>query len=390
MKTKDVIIFAGALYDDQLWTNRQHIATQLADRGWRVLYVEPRIFVLTRLLHRRARYSSLVRAFQGPLVRWRPRANLWVVTQTNSIPGSRRWAPVARFNHFVNAPCIRWHARRLGFSNPALLIYDTEAAEFLDDFPASRVVYDCVDDHRSQAGVRRNQGLVDREEAALVARAAAISVTTQPLLERLSTPHGTAQLVPNAADIVAFLDAPKAEPADIAAIPHPRIGTVGALDAYKLDVQLIAAAAVRHPDWHFVLVGPRGYAGRAERAEVAALENFPNIHFLGPKPRADVPAYVHGFDVTMIPYRANAYNAASFPLKFWEFMASGKPVVISGLPALAQYGQLVDVTHTPAEFSAAIEERLRDPARGQAARVTEAARHRWETRVAQIERLLTD
>lgn len=390
MTTKNVIIFAGALYDAPLWTNRQHIATRLAERGWRVLYVEPRLWLGRMALRFHGTQGVLrwvVRATY-PFT-WRVAPNLWVVAQTNVLPGARRWPWIGTLNHRGwNAGAIRRHARRLRFHDPALLIYDTEAAEFLDDFPRSRVVYDCVDDHRSQAGVKRNQSLVDREEAALVARAATISVTTQPLYQRFSKVHDDVRLVPSAADVEAFLRPSEDEPADLMTIPHPRIGTVGALDAYKLDVPLLAVVAERHPEWNFVLVGPRGYAGVMERAEVDALHALPNIYFLGPKPRAAVPAYVHGFDVTIIPYRANAYNTASFPLKFWEFMASGKPVVVSGLPALEHYRALAPVVTTPDECTAAVQAALHDPTRGQAARVTEAKRHHWTARVEAIERLL--
>ena len=112
------------------------------------------------------------------------------------------------------------------------------------------------------------------------------------------------------------------------------------------------------------------------------------MHFLGPKPRGEVPAYVHAFDVAAIPYRDSRYNRSSFPLKFWEFVASGKPVVVSGLPSLARYRSLIFMARTPAEFASAVHEALRDPRKGMADRVAEARRHNWNGRVDRIEQLL--
>lgn len=387
LASKDVIVFAGALYDAPLWTNRQHIATRLAEHGWRVLYVEPRLFLWRQLLGRfpgtRGRWSWLLRHISPQRVR----PNLWVQAQANLIPGSRRGRALGRLNHRLwNAWHVRLHAWELGFGSPVLLMYDTEAAEFLDDFPSARVVYDCVDDHRAQAGVDRNPALVEREEGMIAARADAIAVTAEPLFNRFTTVHRNVHRVPNAADVEAFLD-PRPEPSDLAGIPHPRIGTVGALDAYKIDVDLLKTVAAQHPEWHVVLVGPVEYAG-GRTDGVRSLRRYVNIHVLGLKPHPEIPAYVHAFDVAMIPYRESAYNRSSFPLKFWEFMASGKPIVASGVPALAPYAALARLVQTPDEFAGAIQEALRDPWRGSEARVTEARRHGWETRVAAIERLL--
>lgn len=390
---REVIVFAGALYDAPLWTNRQHIARRLADRGWRVLYVEPRLLLWTQLFgwgpKVQRSLGEVGRWLLRQTVPWRAHPNLWVQAQANLIPGSRRKRALGRLNHLLwNAWHVRRHAWELGFEDPILLIYDTEAVEFLDDFPGARVVYDCVDDHRAQAGVDRSAALVEKEEAAISARADAVAVTTQPLLDRFRRLNRNVHLVPNAADVQAFLS-PRPEPADLRPIPHPRIGTCGALDAYKLDVDLLRAVAAAHPDWHFVLVGPVDVVG-VGRAAVKNLRTFPNVHFLGPKPHRGVPAYVHGFDVALIPYRESAYNRASFPLKFWEFMASGKPIVASGLPALASYRSLIALVRTSEEFSQAVKGALRDPTTGAAGRIAEAKRHGWENRVDAIEQLLTE
>ncbi len=397
--TKDIIIFAGALYDAPLWTNRQHVATQLAQRGWRVLYVEPRLFVWRQLFGAfrgtRGRWQWLRRRW----VLWQPQPSLWVTSQLNCIPGSRRWSWIGALNHrSVNRWSVRHHAQALGFRNPVLLFYDTEAAEFLDDFPDSRVIYDCVDDHRVQAGVERSAARVEDEERRIAERAAAIAVTTQPLRERFSKTHKNIHLIPNAADIQAFSKQPVREPDDVVNIPHPRVGTVGALDVYKVDLELLGRVARQHADWHIVLVGPVDYSHTGGAQSVRRLSELPNVHFLGPKSREEVPAYVHAFDVAMIPYRESPYNRASFPLKFWEFLAAGKPVLASGLPSLEPYRHLVTLASSPESFARGIQEALNHGVAGKSAsakatadkeaRIAEAQKHSWESRVDALEQLL--
>ncbi|MDP3685374.1 MAG: glycosyltransferase, partial [bacterium] len=177
-------------------------------------------------------------------------------------------------------------------------------------------------------------------------------------------------------------------PQDIAHIPHPRIGTVGALDAYKVDIELLEAIAREHPDWHLVLVGPVDYSETGDAENVRKLGQLPNVHFLGPKPREEVPAYVHAFDVAIIPYRESPYNAASFPLKFWEFLATGKPVVASGLPSLEPYRHLVTLVSSPEAFVRGIQDALEHGAESREVRVAESKRHTWESRLNVIEKLV--
>lgn len=386
----DIVIFAGALYDSKLWTNRQQIATRLAERGHRVFYVEPRHFWLTMLLGqfpgRGSRWSWFVRSHWP----WRVRENLWVVSQFNVIPWSREVAWISQLNHWLNAPCLILRLFLKKFKNPAVLIYDTEAAQYLNDFKKSKIVYDCVDDHRVQAGVNRNPARVQKEEEKIAERADAISVTTDILFARFEKLNKNVVLVPNAADINLFKDYAGSEPEDLKKIPHPRIGTVGALDIYKVDFEMLLRVAAKHAEWNFVLVGPVDFVGlKKEETKVSELERMPNVHFLGAKQTADVPAYVHNFDVAIIPYVKSDYNDASFPLKFWEFMVSGKPVVASNLPTLSRYQYLFSLTRNEEEFERGIIKALQENEKNNnASRVAEAKQHDWSKRVDAIEKLL--
>jgi glycosyltransferase involved in cell wall biosynthesis len=179
-------------------------------------------------------------------------------------------------------------------------------------------------------------------------------------------------------------------PEDFRGLPRPVIGFLGAVSGYKLDIEWLLALARRHREASLVLVGPVGVGDKTTDVGVLAAE--PNVHLLGHRPYETLPSYVKGFDVAVIPYKQNDYTANVFPIKFFELLASGKPVVISPLPALADYYDRVEVARSAEEFVAACERALLDPARGQGARLALAAENTWEHRVermmAHVERAL--
>jgi len=385
---RDVIIFAGALYDSKLWTNRQQIATRLAERGHRVFYVEPRHFWLTMMIGQFPGSGSCWQWLMRSHWPIEVRENLWVISQFNVVPWSREVLWISLLNHWLNAPTVHLHAFMKRFKDPAIIIYDTEAAQYLGRFPKSKIIYDCVDDHRVQAGVNRNPERVEAEEVLIAKSADAISVTTEILYERFSKLNKNVVLVPNAADINLFKNYAGMEPIDLKNIPHPRIGTVGALDIYKVDFEMLLRVAIRHPEWNFVMVGPVGTLGDKQGTGIRRLKGLSNVHFLGEKTKDEVPAYVHNFDVAIIPYVKSDYNDASFPLKFWEFMVSGKPVVASNLPTLSKYQYLFSLTRNEEEFEKGIVTALQENEKNNVPRIAEAELHDWSKRVDAIEKLL--
>ena len=385
-----IICFAGAPFDQTTWTNRQQIMSRVA-KFYPVLYVEPRVWIIRYLWQHRTEWRQLV-AFLKRIV-WHERRTdkLFIKSQWNIIPGSRELEPIALINHLINRPNVLACARLLGFHAPAKLviwIYDTEAAEYLSAFAGARVLYDCVDDHAAQAGVDRNPRRVEEEEQALLARADLVTVTSRRLLELKGSRNPHAQLVLNAGDVELYARPAGPAPAYLANLPRPIVGSVGALDAYKFDFDLLYETACSRPAWSFVFVGAPVIDQRAEG--LGRLKQLSNVHIIGTMPRQKVPAYVAMYDVCLIPYRASRYNAASFPLKFWEFMASGKPIVVTGLPELEEYREFIGYAENTASFIMAIEQALRDGRAGSPRRQSLAAEHSWDKRVATLLKLLTE
>lgn len=392
--TWNITCFAGAEYTQPTWTNRQHIMSRVSDQH-RVLYVEPRVWVLRYVLKRLTKPSEIMQFIKQVFWYQQHGSNLYVISQWNLIPGSREYGWVALLNHYLNRWCVLSKAWWLGFreGTQVMWIYDTEAAEYLTAFSEALVMYDCVDNHAVQAGVSRNPKRVHAEEHRIFQHADIVTVTSRALFNMKKDQHKNVHLVLNAGDVELFgrpasAEARHSASRELQAIPHPVIGSVGALDSYKVDFELLKSVASTHPDWQFVFVG----APMVEQSTPALtdLVKLPNVHITGTVMRNNVPAYVDYFDICIIPYRASAYNKASFPLKFWELMATGKPLIVSGLPELKEYEDLIGYSHSSKEFEQLIEEWLRHQTLGEIKRKELAKGHGWDTRVEHLLALIHD
>jgi glycosyltransferase involved in cell wall biosynthesis len=168
----------------------------------------------------------------------------------------------------------------------------------------------------------------------------------------------------------------------VAALPAPRIVFTGAIVSIKLDFPLIAELARLRPSWSFALVGPVGPGD--PRTDVSQLAAEPNVHLLGARAYRDLPAVLRAADAGLIPYAANQLTASIFPMKVYEYLAAGLPVVATPLPALAG---VADVATAPdaAGLAALLDDALAgDSPEARADRSARAAAHSWERRLDEI------
>ena len=174
-------------------------------------------------------------------------------------------------------------------------------------------------------------------------------------------------VLPNAMAADIYLeDQDATEPADLADIPHPRVGFVGNLDAERIDYPGLVAFAKTRPDVHLVFVGP----WNGPDLHKVAFEAQPNIHLLGRRDQRACPAYLRNYDICMIPFALNEQTASIYPLKINEYLAIGKPVLATPfsddiqdfrqnitLAPIGMWGELVESTiagHTDAQREANI------------------------------------
>jgi glycosyltransferase involved in cell wall biosynthesis len=182
---------------------------------------------------------------------------------------------------------------------------------------------------------------------------------------------------------------PRPEPADLARIPHPRIGYVGRIKQ-QLDLSLLRSLARRHAQWSFVLVGPVENLGPSEGI-MRELSAMPNVHLLGPKPVHLLPDYTQHLDVCMLCYEVTGYTKFIYPLKLHEYLASGRPVVGSAIESLREFAEVVRVAEGADEWSSALSDALQPSASsaGEIGRRQRIARkHDWNSLVHVIARTM--
>jgi UDP-galactopyranose mutase len=234
--------------------------------------------------------------------------------------------------------------------------YTPMALEFTTHLRPAATVYDCMDELSAFADAPA--GLREMERA-LLKRADLVLTGGRSLYEAKRTLHRNVHECPSSVDVQHFARARTRlrAPEDQAHIPAPRIGFFGVIDE-RLDRALLHEVAARSPGWHFVLVGP------VAKIDPGELPSLPNIHYLGQKAYAELPRYIAGWDVAILPFARNAATRFISPTKTPEYLAAGKPVVSTSIPDVVRpYGEqrLARIADTPARFIEAIGAALSDP-----------------------------
>jgi glycosyltransferase involved in cell wall biosynthesis len=364
----------------ELPTNRQQIMVRAAQRGYPVLFVEAGGHVgrhLWRLVSGPGRRSLARRLFAAE----RPAEGIAVEKAFTVAPWGQRFQLANRINSRLTGLRIRRAARRLEGSR-VLWLYDPTAFELVGRVGEDLTVYDVVDDYAEQVGPdkRRRRFVAEADEQA-ASRSQLVFATTSGLYERQLARNPETHLVRNGADFAHFSNLNGTAP-EVRELPGPVIGFAGNLTSEKVDFGLVEAVARARPDWSIVLIGP---AAENARATLEPLAQLPNVHVLGFRPYDDLPSFVGGFSVGVIPYQSNAYTLNCSPLKVFEYLAAGKVVVASGLPELAGMEPDVVLAEGADEFVAAVEAALADDAPDAVARRQQLARENtWEGRTERL------
>ncbi len=161
----------------------------------------------------------------------------------------------------------------------------------------------------------------------------------------------------------------------------------------RLDFGLLKWLMEAHPEWSLILVGPEDSTGPPPKEAWRALRTLPNVHYLGSKPYGELPAYMAAFDLCLVPYIEDEFNRYSNPLKIYEYLATGKPIVSTAIPEVERFGGLIRVARDYEEFERAAEEALAEDDGQRAAACQEvAAANSWSARaegaIAYIEEIL--
>lgn len=379
------MIYLGMSPWDGMWKNRHHLMSRFA-LGMPVLYVEP--WQGLRKIRR-----SLLRGRGGVTqLNWssvrRQSGNLYVFHSPAQYPvsGSKVLGPFTQRRWYS---AVRSSARKIGITNPILWISRPEMVAAVGAFDECLSIYHVVDEYAgyTRQGSASTEKLVDREQRLLDAVDLSIVVSPE-LLESKAGTGRQLRIVENGVDIAPYDDRRDVPllPDDLSNVSRPILGYCG-LIGKRLDLDLLLELARSKPAWSLVLVGKVDERGC--RGQLAALRELGNVHFLGEKPHETVPDYVSAIDLGLLPYRLNLETRNISPLKMYEYLAAGLPVVSTRIPAVERAAPMVSISDDASEFVSNCENLLdAEPVERRERRIQFARANTWEARVEQIWEIL--
>lgn len=197
--------------------------------------------------------------------------------------------------------------------------YTPMALPFTDHLKPKMVVYDCMDE---LSAFKFAPAALKEKEQELLEKADVVFTGGYSIYEAKKTKHQNIFPFPSSIDKNHFASARiiNEDPVDQAQIPHPRFGFYGVIDE-RFDIEMIEQAAKARPEWQFILIGP------IVKIDQETLPSFANIHYLGSKEYKELPSYLSGWDVAIIPFAINESTKFISPTKTPEYLAAGKPVI---------------------------------------------------------------
>ncbi|NMG29132.1 glycosyltransferase [Aromatoleum evansii] len=331
------ILFATADWDEPYWTNKQHCAKSLAELGAQVLYVEsvglrsPKAGSAKdwgRLWKRLCKgLSSLI---SGAVER---SPGIFVLSPL-LVPAGHRHPFTRSLNRWLLRASIARTAGQQHFRKPLVWTYHPFMLDAIEGMDTGALLYHCVDDLAAVPGM--DAEAFRAAERILLQRADVVFATSPSLAEHCRQHNANTHFLPNVVDAEHFGRAlePGPIPEDLAGIPEPRLCYHGVLSDFKIDFQLLIDVARMKPEWSWVFIGEEREGQKSPL--MAELARLPNVHFLGYKPYAELPDYLRGVRVGLLPSLINDYTRGMFPMKYYEYLAAGLPIAATPL----------DFTHT--------------------------------------------
>lgn len=374
---RDIVCIGFSDWQMDTLTNQQHLLVRAAKDN-RILFVEslglrrPQLASrdLRRIGRRLARGMRPLREEDGLHVL----SPLVAPLHSNEL--------VRRFNAALLSRAVAGAVAKLGLRDPLLWSFVPQAEVLIDVLAPSQALYYIDDDHAAKAGIDADSFLA--AERRFARRCDAILASAPELVTRMSALNHNVHYAPNVADTKLFAQALQEGEVDaeVAACPQPRIVFVGAILAAKIDIDLVAALARLRPQWTFAFIGPIGPGD--PRTNVQGLKELPNVKLLGHRPYEQLPAVLRGADAAIVPYHLDGEMRSVFPMKIYEYLAAGRPVVSTPLDTLVDVPDVLKAA-TAEEFAARLDEAIaKDTPKAREERSQRAQSHSWESRLEQI------
>ena len=372
------LIFVSMENWDDVWRRNQFVCSRIAQRfpQSKILFVGTARDVSNQLRTGRTADLSVPATWQVPGY-----PNIHVTRPLkflpNTVPAMRR----------VNEAVYRSHALRvahqLGFRQPILWLNPHYAVHMVGKMGEDRVIYDITDDWITLTQSEAQTHLIIAQDRELCRVADAVIVCSQKLYDLKQELARNLHLIPNGVDAEHYrcvLEGTGPLPEEAADWPRPIYGYTGTIHPDRVDVGLVERMARRLTQGCFALVGPF-FLPDADRDRLLATGK---VFFTGPVPYARLPQFMRAFDVCMTPHLVTPFTESLNPIKLWEYLAGGKPIVSTDVAGFRDFPQFVRIAKGEDEFLKALQEAQQEaPEWGEARRV-EARKHSWDARVDQI------
>ena len=378
------LIFVSLENWDEIWRRNQFLCAELSERhpDMHILFVALPRNVSHGIRH--GRFDELLRTatYSPPGF-----PDITVTHPLKLFPDSLPMGQAA--NELMFRRHVRAVANSLRMRDPVLWLNPQSAVHMVGCMDESIVVYDITDDWTTFTQSPRLRRRIVRQDSRLCRQADQVIVCSQRLyeLKQSLVPAARLHLIPNGVHVEHYrkvLDRSAPMTSIARAWPRPVMGYTGTIHPDRIDTELVRRLALAPGIRSVVLVGPNHL-----RAAEMELLQLPNVFMPGPVPYARIPEVMRAFDVCIVPHRVTPFTESLNPLKLWEYLAGGKPIVSTAVAGFREYPHLVSIAQTPEQFIAASLEALHEE-RGLAdARRAEARKHSWQNRVDLIEQVLS-
>ena len=333
----DILCFSHLRWDF-VYQRPQHLLSRFA-RKQRVFYIEEPLF--------NDEHTNQLQVIQK-------RENIWVV-----VPLLKHGLSFSEIEQ-QQANLISELLKEQHIATFISIYYTPMAMGISDKLDPTLIIYDCMDE---LSNFKFAPPELKEREKALFERADIVFTGGHNLFEAKKFSHHNIHSFPSSIDKEHFGKARiiTNDPQDQADVPHPRFGFYGVVDE-RFDLELIGKVAVTKPNWHFIIIGP------VVKIDPDTLPKHSNIHYLGGKSYDELPAYLAGWDISMVPFLRNESTRYISPTKTPEYLSGGKPVISTSIvDVIRPYGDLglVHIADTPEEFIRAGEKELENTDKSQ-------------------------
>jgi teichuronic acid biosynthesis glycosyltransferase TuaH len=376
------MVFVSLERWDHIWRRNQFVCAELARRGWEILFVEPARDV--SYAARSGKWSELARVKSDASV---PQS-ITRVRPTKLMPNSLAVGRAINRRLWVRA--VQSARRALGWTGSDVWwINDHSAADAVRSQTRSKLIYDITDDWTAFEGSRALLERTRVEDAALCAQADVVIVCSQRLvkLKEGMVTSGQLHLIPNGVDVDHYAparDPTTIAPAEARAWPTPVYLYTGTVHPQRVDVALIEQTARQLTAGSLVFLGPN-YLHAADRERLIATGR---VLFHDAVPYVDIPKWMSVATALIVPHRTTAFVESLNPIKLWEYLAIGKPIVSTDVAGFRDFDDLVRIARGADAFANALSKCSDEPSGVAKRRIDVAGEHAWLSRVDRIERIV--